>query len=324
MKDYQFNSVFGPFFLGYLELREASGYETKAYGYMFSQFDRFLEDKGVKDALITKQLIEDWRISRTYDAPYTLSHKYSAWANIGRYMQELGIKCYIAKNPSKVRCRENFVPYVFTEREMSDLFAKSTEISTCEYRRVSGYQSFPAILSTLYSTGIRVGECLRLNYDDVNFPNRTILIKDTKNRTERIVPISPSLFDVLSVYESKRREVVIHSRVSSNKFFLKNDGTAISHSCVNMWFRRLLALCHIPMRGNGFGPRLHDLRHTFAVHSLKKMVNDGMNMYSAFSILSAVMGHKNISSTEYYIRLTAASYPKIVKLTSAQMSDVYP
>ena len=325
-RDYHYNSALAPYFDGYLKLKEAAGHKTDAYRYMFLQFDKFLIDVGHSEPSITKELIENWRQTRVNDAPMTISHKYSAWAGVARYMQSLGMKSYIASNPAKGTCRLGFAPYIFKKAQIDSMFKESTKLSHARSSKtISGLNAFPALLRTIYSTGLRLGEAIRINVEDVQLDDNFIIIRHPKNGRERIVPVCESLKQVLIDYIKVRNGIIKSSKwPSQDVFFVRNDGKPFSYGSVHNWFERLLSRCGIPYLGDGFGPRVHDLRHTFAVHAIKQMVDKGMEMFAALSTLSAVIGHKNISSTEYYIRLTEAEYPEIVEKSSELMSEVYP
>ena len=85
----------------------------------------------------------------------------------------------------------------------------------------------------------------------------------------------------------------------------------------------ILKYAEIPFLGDGNGPRLHDWRHTFAVHSFKQMVDSGMDMYVALPILSTYLGHKTIYATERYVRLTMNLYPYIEERFSQRFSSIF-
>ena len=90
------------------------------------------------------------------------------------------------------------------------------------------------------------------------------------------------------------------------------------------WFRKLLKTCGIPFIGGNHGPRVHDLRHTFAVHSLMQQVRAGADIYCALPILSVYLGHKTLSGTERYVRLTQEMFPDIINLEESVSSYVFP
>ena len=89
-------------------------------------------------------------------------------------------------------------------------------------------------------------------------------------------------------------------------------------------FREILFQAGIPHRGREKGPCLHSLRHTFAVHSLRKMESDGVDLYCALPVLSTYMGHENIYATERYLRMTAQVHPEIINQLQTAYGDIVP
>jgi site-specific recombinase XerD len=185
--------------------------------------------------------------------------------------------------------------------------------------------SVPAVLRLLYSTGLRVSEALSIKNADIKFDKRHILIRKTKNGSERIVPINDGLCEVLQQYANYRDKIPVRHVSSPNSFFfIKSDGMYCNAQSVYKWFRLLLAECSIPYVGNHHGPRVHDLRHTFAVHALVQMAHNGMDLYSSLPIISACLGHKSLTATEKYVRLTSEMYPELVDQCSPVNAFVYP
>lgn len=107
-------------------------------------------------------------------------------------------------------------------------------------------------------------------------------------------------------------------------FFMAPDRTMLSPNTVYGRFRRLLWDGGIPYGGKGNGPRLHDLRHTFAVHTLQKWVQSGEDLTAMLPVLSVYMGHKSFRATAQYLRLTAEVYPDVVKQVEKTCAFIIP
>jgi len=91
-----------------------------------------------------------------------------------------------------------------------------------------------------------------------------------------------------------------------------------------MWFRTLLSRCNIPFTGNHHGPRIHDLRHTAAVHAFAQMARSGQDVYTGLPVIATWLGHKSLSSTEKYVRLVEAMYPDLVGQSASVSAYVFP
>ena len=107
-------------------------------------------------------------------------------------------------------------------------------------------------------------------------------------------------------------------------FFMAPDRTRLSPVTIYQRYRRYLLDAGISHGGKGYGPRLHDLRHTFAVHVLQKWITEGADLTAMMPILSTYMGHNGIRSTAQYLRLTAEVYPELMKQVEKNCSYVIP
>lgn len=325
-KDLVFKSVLKPFIEDFLNVKKSCGQYVYKIQYTLKDIDDFYINRNVNQPIITKGLIEDWKKTRINDKAVTLNNKLSIWTQLARYMTLHGQDCYIPKGKHlRKNNDETFVPYIFTHNQIKNLFEKSNELRLrCHYSQVSLF-SIPAILRLIYSTGLRISEALSIQNKDVDFKRKCILIKDTKNKMDRLVPINESLMDVLLQYKSYRDKMPyknIHDK--EHFFFVRTDGSPCTTKGVAHWYRYLLEQCNIPYIGDMHGPRIHDLRHTFAVHALAQMCKQGIDLYTSLPIISTFLGHKSLSGTEKYVRLTREMYLDITEKMSDINSFIYP
>lgn len=208
-------------------------------------------------------------------------------------------------------------PIHFSKEELSHIFNAADELLLVRRDFSSLIFSIPALLRLLYSTGMRIGEAILLKNRDVDIISRIIVLRDTKNKRERQIPIGETLFQVLDQYMIKRNKLPIPDVNNPNSpFFISLNGKPLGGKTVRYWFLLILKQCHINYVP-GVGPRIHDLRHTFAVHALDKLVKEGSDIYCCLPILSVALGHKCVSDTEYYLRITNQVYPDLSEVTSA-------
>jgi integrase len=224
-------------------------------------------------------------------------------------------------NPAK----NSFTPYIFTNKAMATIF-RTCDNLRCYDRRMSTIQFIiPAIIRLLYGTGLRISEAVSLRNRDVDLEKRSIHIRKSKNGEERLVPLSNTLTEVLKQYLYYRDQMPVPNVCDVNGFFFVSpNGTYCRAGTVYAWFRRVLAKSGIPFQGDSKGPRVHDLRHTFAVHSLVKMAKSGMDLYYSLPLLSVFLGHKSLGATEHYVRLTSEMYPNILKDQKGIGTYVFP
>lgn len=318
-----YRSVFAPYFNSFLEMKEHMGFGLTKFQDVFTEFDRFFLATGATELRITRDQITAWRETRINDKARTLYDKHSIMRQFCRYLCHLGYECYIHRLPR--RNWPPFIPYVFSQEQMERIFAASDQL-TLRYRCMTSVLiAVPALIRLLYSTGMRIGEGLSLKNEDVDILRKHILLKRTKNQMERLLPICPSLLEVLNQYKAYRDRMPIKGVSAPTAFFFVSTvGKLINLSSVRRWFREILVQCGIPRRGDGQGPRIHDIRHTTAVHSLMKMVRDGVDVYCAMPILSVFLGHKSLKGTETYVRLTREMYPDILGIEHPVTSFVFP
>jgi integrase len=157
----------------------------------------------------------------------------------------------------------------------------------------------------LYTTGLRIGEALALNIKDF-YPQSTRLhIREGKFHKSRWVPLSSSTCATLKNYIHKRQNLM--PSADNAPLFISLRHSRLHRSTVYQTFCVLLKKCGIH-KSKGHGPRIHDLRHTFAVHCLLKWYGDGQDINTRLPALATYMGHVDISSTQIYIQATPELY----------------
>jgi integrase len=172
----------------------------------------------------------------------------------------------------------------------------------------------------LYCCGLRLSEALKLKYSDVNLKTGVLTVRDAKSGNDRLVPISESLREMCGEY------ILTIQALSDNPYIFPTRFSTdpVTSESAYSYFRKILWEAGIPHGGRGKGPRVHDFRHTFAVHSLQKWVADGVDVYVALPILATYLGHDNIKITEKYLRLTAEVFPEMIKLAENYSQAVIP
>lgn len=222
----------------------------------------------------------------------------------GLFIRNSGIDdVYILPEKRKYKYSTSFVPYIFTESEIREIFRAADHY---KYYNQIGKVFFPTLLRLLYGTGMRISEATNLRVDNVDLINGVINVIHGKNRVSRVIPVSDSVRKCLQNYHDLARK-------DSDEYFFESpkSGPRQTTPITNKFTSKILPAAGInPSRGD-HNIRLHDLRHTFACHSLNKMIHEGWDPFCALPYLSTYMGHKGIESTEKYLRLTAEHYSEI-------------
>jgi integrase len=325
MNNFEYKSVLAPFIDEFIRMKEALGVNNLPTKWILLELDRFYCRQNVNEPVITRKLIADWQQTRTNDHPKTLYAKYCIISQLARYMSKNGYDCYIPQLPRCVAGKTDFTPYIFTVEQIGLFFEKSDELRMHDAHMNCTMFCVPAILRLLYSTALRISEALSIRNCDVEFEKKYIHIRKSKNGHERIVPVNTELEGVLKQYIFYRNRMPIKSVAAPDGFlFIKPDGTYCKADTVYMWFRTLLSRCNIPFTGNHHGPRIHDFRHTAAVHAFVQMAHSGQDVYASLPVISTWLGHKSLSSTEKYVRLVEAMYPDLIGQSASVSAYVFP
>lgn len=202
------------------------------------------------------------------------------------------------------RIPRSFEPYVYSRDELQGLL-EATEILESS-RSPLQHATFRTLLLVLYGAGLRPSEGLRLRCCDVDLDERVLTIWDTKFFKSRLVPIGTVLSAALGKYHKARQRLPMPAGVRS-AFFALHTGSAITLNRLEMVFVRLREHAGVQSPpGARWQPRLHDMRHAFAVHRLIAWYREGADVQACLPLLATYLGHVNVSGTQAYLTMTPA------------------
>ena len=179
---------------------------------------------------------------------------------------------------------------------------------------IDAWDFIPAVIRLLYCCGFRIGEVLRLRVKDVDLDTGIITVHNGKGGKDRLVPVHNSVIEYLRSYSAQLPD--------EREWFFPSACGHYSIKTIYDNFRELLFACNIPHTGNG--PRVHDFRHTFAVHTLEKQLSDGYDPMVIVPRLAAYLGHKSYRETCWYIHLTVASFPELSQKLDRAFVGIIP
>jgi integrase/recombinase XerD len=250
----------------------------------------------IRSKVVAGFLVGTGPITRTWHYKYRTLKGLFQFAVSRGYMDKVPLPTELPK------CSSSFVPYIYSHEELRRLL----EAIPSYQRLLSRLQppTFRAILLLLYGAGLRQGEALRLSTSDVDLANSLLTIRDTKFFKSRLVPISPDLSKLLSEYARWRNDT--HpSANAAGPFFIGRNGKAIRHFTLQDNFERLRAHAGVRRTDDSrYQPRLHDLRHTFAVHRLTAWYHQGADVQRLVYHLSVYLGHARLAHTQVYLTMT--------------------
>lgn len=215
------------------------------------------------------------------------------------YLNRIGIAAYVPP-AGQVKAKVDFVPRIVSEREM----ARIIEVAESKALRWP-----PMVLKILWCTGVRIGEVSALTVGDFHRDERSLFIAHAKNDRSRIIPVSESLADELGQYI----DTCVPGGDSCRWLFPgKDPGTHRNKVGIGNRLHGIYREAGV-LTSEGRPIRTHDIRHSFAIAALEKMVEQGRDVYVALPLLSAFMGHANIYDTEYYLRFLPSAHRALLE-----------
>jgi len=175
---------------------------------------------------------------------------------------------------------------------------------------------FYTVLLLVYSTGLRIGEALRLRLRDVDLEANTLMIRETKFLKSRVVPFSPALADALREYLKERR---VASAGPDAPLFISHARRPYSVDKFSEVFRTLLVAAGVPAIPHRQRPRVYDVRHTFALTRVLQWYREGADLQAKLPLLATYMGHVDVLSTQVYLTSTA----ELLRETSQRFEQAF-
>jgi integrase/recombinase XerD len=215
-------------------------------------------------------------------------------------------------------------PYVYSVEELRHLLEAAASLDAHHpktgQRAGIPAETFRTLILLLYGTGMRVSEALSLTVDDVDLPAKCLVVRNTKFFKTRLLPIGPNLASTLVAYAEKR--VMLSGRLATKTmataFFLGRRGRVIGRHTAERYFRIIRDRIGLKRRdGAYFQPRLHDLRHTFAVHRLTAWYRSGADVQRLLPQLSTYLGHLGLAETQHYLSMT----PELLREASSRFES---
>lgn len=311
-----FKSSIAPIIKSYVEFKRSLGYKFQDTC-VFGTLDRFLCEQEYKLLELSEDVLSKWCERHSNESEVTWYKRINGVRNLCIYMNGIGYPSHVPRLPR--RYTTTFKPYIFTQDELKRFFETCDSM---EYRY--SYQSLeqvcPAVFRLLYGCGLRISEALSLKCEDVNLTDGFIIIHETKNGEERKLPLSESLKSVLMQYYNCCRS----NTDNQDYFFVKRNGKRCSSDSIYRKFRKILYTAKMSHGGKSHGPCVHSFRHSFSVHSLANMSEQGLDLYYCLPLLSKFLGHKSLAATDSYVRLTAEMYPKMINDVNKICAFIFP
>ena len=288
-----------------INLRRVSGTDYQSQAQLLGYFDRFLVAHGVSEPRITREITDAYQQSLSHLRPRVQQNRFGVVRQLCEYLTRTDPLSYVPESQRSIHSAWAFQPYIYSPSEVQTLLVTASDLRPRNSLRPETYRT---LLGLLYTTGIRIGEALDLNLEDFDRDEQRLYIAEGKFRKSRWVPLSASTGHELQRYAENRLCMKWHP--PDSPLFLNQRCRRLHHCTVNHTFRHLLKRCGISHHKEQ-GPRIHDLRHTFAVHRLLAWYRDGQDVNARLPWLATYMGHVDIYSTQVYLRPTAELWEQV-------------
>ncbi len=289
----------------YLTIRRALGYKLVEHERLLDDFASFLEQ--VSASIITTELALR-RASRTRGTEGWKAARLSVVRGFARYLRTIDAATEIPPTGILLHRKRYAIPYLYSDDEIERLLSEAAAL-TPPLRAATFY----TLIGLLAVAGMRIGEALRLDRTDVDFDAGVLTIQLTKLGKSRQLPLHPSTVQALARYDRQRDELCPTPNAPS--FFISTRGGRLDKSGVQKVFRGLRRRAGLDRPRGSSKPRLHDLRHSFAVRTVIDWHRTGVDVQARLLWLSTYMGHVEPSDTYRY--LTAA--PELLALAATRL-----
>ena len=270
---------------------------------------------------LSRELADQWIQKTPWENETNHGHRISILRGLSLFMARLGYTTVPIPQRLFPWNSVSYCPTIFSDRELGALLKAVDQLGT-QSKGLSMAIVFPVVFRILVGCGTRISETLHIEKRDLDLELGCVLLRFTKNDKQRVIPIASSIIDRLRNYLDLAKH--FPGLDSSPLLFANRDGKAYSNETAYRHFRSALHLAGISHGGKGKGPRLHDLRHTYAVRVLNKWVKDGNNLTTALPYLAVYMGHSGLRASERYLRLTVTMFPDLVKAAEDSYDWVIP
>lgn len=279
------------------------------------RLDRFFTSINSNQKIINQEVVDKWLCTcKNTNKAVTRARYFSLMAKFCKYLRTIGYENVIQPEPHNITYHSNFIPYIFSKEELSKM--NEFLLNQISLNSFSNLTTFYILFNLYYCCGLRKMEALNLKISDFNSNEKTLLIKQSKNNKTRIIPLTNQLNDMLTNYIKIRNSNVEY-------IFVSEKNKKFNNQYVTTLYNRLLKDAEIPLTYDGKHQRLHDLRHTFCVHTLKQMEEKGFDLYTSLPTLSVYLGHKGIIETEYYLRLVKEENKHLTDKVRNYTTNIY-
>jgi integrase len=277
----------------YLAFRRALGFTLETSGQEVLLFARWADRTGHTGPLTTELIVRWAQQTRRCSPPYW-AWRFRAVRDFARHRAQSDPQTEVPPADLLGPTFRRRQPHIYSLAEITALLAAARTL-----RRGLRPHTYAALFGLLIATGLRVGEALALRHADVDLDQGLLTIRKTKAGQSRLVPLHPSTTEALRHYVKMRDR--LHVRRRTEAFFVTVRGTALTYQWVTKTFRMLRRELGWATTLRAGAPRIHDLRHTFAVRVLLQWYQVNADIDVHIATLATYLGHVNVTYTYWYL-----------------------
>lgn len=289
----------------YLQIRRALGYKLERAGEMLPCFVDYLEAHG--QDTITIELALAWATPSSVK-PATWQRRLIVIRGFDRYLQTIDPRVEIPPADILPSVGNRPAPHIYTEQEILALIG-----AAAQWRSALGRATLQTLIGLLAVTGMRISEAVGLDLGDLNLAQGRLIVRNSKFGKSRELPLHPTTVQALRDYLRARNQLRPHAETPA--LLLNTTGQRLTRRHAQWQFAQLRNRVGLAPRPGSRPPRLHDLRHTFAVRTMLDSYHEDGDPRARLAQLSTYLGHANPSASYWY--LSAA--PELLALAAARL-----
>jgi integrase len=277
----------------YLAMRRGLGYKLRVEGRMLARFIAFLDSRQAEHVTVEAAL--EWATQPADADPQWWAARLTVVRGFARYLALTDPDTQIPP-PDLLPRRggDRTEPYLYSEQEIIALMRAARALVSP--LRAATFETFVGLMAV---TGLRTGEAMGLDRDEVDLSAGVLLIRGTKLGKSRLVPLDATTTQQLRLYQQRRDQLC--PRPSAPAFFVSGAGTRLNHTNASKTFNRLLHGAGITVPPGTAKPRLYDLRHSFAIATMIAWYSQGADVAHRLPALSTYLGHVSPATTYWYL-----------------------
>ena len=291
----------------YLALRRSLGYKLERAAKLLAQFVGYLAAIGAETVTVEAAL--SWATQPRGADKSWWANRLSVVRGFARYLHTIDPATEVPAADLLPARSRRATPYLYSDNDIAALLAAAAALHSP--LRVATYRTLIALLAV---SGLRVGEAMRLDRSDLDLARGVLLVRDSKFGKSREVPLHPSTAAALHRYLGRADRP---RPAATPALFISSAGTRLRYCNVQWTFARLVRRAGLAARSGSCRPRLHDLRHTFAVRAVLDGYTSGADVQARLPLLSTYLGHVDPAATYWY--LSAA--PELLALAGERLAQ---